>query len=283
MENTEQMQAYIQQAIDLGVPLGLNILKVIFIFLIGKWIGGKLSQLAVAGMSRAKVDQTISEFGGTAVRYLILAVTILAVLNVFGFETTSLVAVLGAAGFAVGLAMQGTLSNFSAGVMLLLFRPFSVGDVIDAGGVGGRVKRLEIFATVLENARGDQITVPNGQIYGATITNLSPLGDKMRLDLDFGIEYGADIDTAAKVLIDTANGLEGVLADEGTTCPVVGLGASSVDLQVRAWVDPADYWGVWVALHRAGKYALDAAGIGIPYQTIDLNITSAPDSLALKA
>ncbi len=276
MDNAAQMQDYISQAITVGVPLALNVLKVLFIFIVGRWIGARLSGVAVAAMKKGKVDHTIAVFGGNAVRYLILAVTILAVLNVFGFETTSLVAVLGAAGFAVGLAMQGTLSNFAAGVMLLLFRPFSVGDLIDAGGNTGRVMKLEIFATVLANPRGDLITVPNGQIYGAVIKNMTPTGAKVRVDVPLGVAYSADIDSTQALLLEMARNVQDVMVEEGVDVPLTGLNASSIDFEVRVWTHPDNYWGVRSAVLRDAKYALDQAGVGIPYQTFDVNITSTP-------
>ncbi len=278
--NPEDAQVWIEKGLEYGVTYGMSLVKVIFIFIIGKWLAGKFAKLAVAGMTRAKVDSTISGFAGTIIRYALLTVTVLAILEVFGFETTSLVAVLGAMGFAIGLAMQGTLANFSSGVMLLLFRPFNVGDVIEAGGEVGCVQSLEIFSTVLLTPTQVKITVPNGQIYGGTIKNMTGSNMLRFIPLDIGVAYDADIDQTKALLEATLRGIPGVLADKPVAAVLVNLGASSLDFSIRTFCNDADYWGVREQMLRQCKYALDKAGIGIPYQTLDVNIVSEPGSAA---
>jgi small conductance mechanosensitive channel len=273
--NPDQLQNLIQQGVTLGVPLALNVLKVVFIFIVGRWIAGKLADVTARSMTAGNVDATLTNFASSGVRYLILGVTVLAVLNVFGVETTSLVAVLGAAGFAVGLALQGSLSNFSAGVMLLLFRPFSVGDVVTAGGVTGGVQQIGLFNTVLKTPDAVVITVPNGQVFGSVISNMTS-EDMRRVDVGIGVAYDADPRSAKKLLIEAVDGVFGVLSEQGTDAYLIELGASSVDFQIRAWCKPADYWAVREQILIQGKLALDDAGIGIPYQTLDLNIVSSP-------
>lgn len=265
-------QIWIETGLEYGVQYGMSVIQVIFIFIVGKWLAGKLSKVAVNAMERGKVDTTIAHFGGTIIRYLILTVTVMAILNVFNVETTSLVAVLGAAGFAVGLAMQGTLSNFSSGVMLLLFRPFSIGDVIEAAGVTGMVQKLGIFSTVLMTPDQIKITVPNGQIYGGTIKNMTG-PDKLRFVMvDVGVAYDGDVDQAKAVLETMLRAVPGVLPDKPVSAYLLGLGASSVDFSLRTFCWDADFWDVREAMLRGAKYALAEADIGIPYQTLDINI-----------
>lgn len=228
-------------------------------------------------MERAKIDATLSQFGANMTRYFLLLITGLLCLELFGVKTTSFVAVLGALGFAVGLALQGTLANFSAGVMLLFFRPFAVGDVVNAGGEEGQVKALGIFSTTLVTPNGIMITVPNGQVFGATIKNYTP-EDRRRVDVTVGVAYGADLDAARAALTEMIKGIAQVDQTRDNHVYLLGLGASSVDLEVRAYAAPEDYWATRDALLRGSKYALEAADIGIPYQTIDLNIVSNPSA-----
>jgi len=270
--NIEQIQALLPKAIEYGE----NILAALFIWIVGSWFANRVSAVARKGMEKANVDKTLSVFGSNLIRYAILIVAGLAILGRFGVETGSLVAVLAAAGFAVGLALQGTLSSFSSGVMLLLFRPFKVGDVIDAGGTGGRVEELQLFTTVLALPDGSKIVVPNSQIYGSTIHNKSPGGERMAVAVTIGAAYDADLDLTRKTLTEYVNKIDGVIEGTGH-CVLVSLGASSVDWSVRCVVHPDDYWTVLELVHDHGKKALDAAGVGIPYQTLDVNIVSNPE------
>jgi small conductance mechanosensitive channel len=263
-----QITLWLQQGIALVTEFAPRVIGVVFIFILGKWLAGRFAHLVHLGMQRGKVDPTLANFGASAVRYLILTVATLAALDMFGIETTSFVAVLGAAGFAVGLAMQGTLANFASGVLLLLFRPYGIGDIISGGGSVGAVKSLNIFTTVLQPPSGELITVPNGAIFGGTIINYTPVETRM-VAVDVGVAYGADIDTARQVLIAAMETLEHV---EKVAVVLTGLGASSVDFQLRCWAPNGEYWGVMDSMIRGAKYALDQAGIGIPYQTLDVNL-----------
>lgn len=268
----EQVKLWLEQGIALATEFAPRVIGVLFIFILGRWLAGKFARIARKGMDKSKVDETLAQFGSNMVRYLVLTVAVLAALEMFGIKTTSFVAILGAAGFAVGLAMQGTLGNFSAGVMLLLFRPYNVGDVIQAGGSTGGVTNLGIFATTMQPPSGEVITVPNGAIFGGTITNYTP-GEIRMAAVDVGVDYGADVDTAAKVLEEAIKDLPGV---DKVAVVLTGLGASSVDFQLRLWIPNAEFAATKSAALRAAKYALDAAGIGIPYQTVDVHIVSNP-------
>ena len=276
----EQTRILMEKGLDAAITYGPRIIGVVVILFIGRWLAGRFARLTKAGMERAKLDGTLSQFGANMTRYFVLLITGLFCLELFGVKTTSFVAVLGAAGFAVGLALQGTLANFSAGVMLLFFRPFSVGDYVQAGGEDGQVTALGIFSTSLRTPNGTVIVVPNGGIYGGTIKNYSP-SDRRRVDVVVGVAYDADIDTARAVLTEMIKGIELVDQTRDNHVYLLGLGASSVDFEVRAYGHPDNYWPVRDALFRGSKYALEAAGIGIPYTTIDLNIVSnAGDEIA---
>jgi small conductance mechanosensitive channel len=183
---------------------------------------------------------------------------------VFGIQATSLVAVLGAASLAIGLALQGTLSNLAAGFMLILFRPFKVGQYIDAGGTAGTVKEINLFVTELATPDNVQIIVPNAKIWGSIITNYS-FHPTRRVDLTFGIDYGDDADKAMEVIRTVATADERVHAEPGPWMRVTNLGDSSVDIGVRLWCNASDYWELKFAMTRAVKEAFDKAGISIPY------------------
>jgi small conductance mechanosensitive channel len=207
--------------------------------------------------------------------YLIMTCVLLAVLGMFGVNVTSFAAILGAAGFAVGLAFQGTLGNFAAGVLLLVFRPFKVGDVINAAGVTAKVAELDLFTTVLDTPDNRRIIVPNSSIAGGTIENVSYHNER-RVDVPVGVDYSASVDATRNALANAAESLSAkMIAGDGRGYQVVlgGLGDSAVNWTVRFWCNADDYWGVMEDLTQAVKERLDDAGIGIPYPTMDINVT----------
>lgn len=214
--------------------------------------------------SNPNIDDTIGSFVASILKWLILTIVLIAVLSLFGIEATSLVAVLGAATLAIGLALQGTLSNVAAGVMLIVFRPYKLGQFVDIGGTSGTVAALNLFITELVTPDNVQITIPNGQAWGAIITNYSA-HDTRRLDLSFGIDYGDSADKAMQVILDLAGADERVHADPEPWVRVVNLGDSSVDLGVRLWCQADDYWELKFHMTKAVKEAFDAEGISIPY------------------
>ncbi len=215
-------------------------------------------------------------------RYLVMLLVVLACLGIFGIETTSVAAVVGAAGLAVGLAFQGTLSNFAAGIMLLVFRPFKIGDVVDLGGVVGGVADISLFTVSVDTLDNKRVTIPNSAIFGSTIKNISH-HPKIRVEIDVGVDYTADIDTTKKVLEDALLGVPGRLSEEPVEAYLMGLGGSSVDWQARVFCDPFTYWDVRMATIRAVKYALDGANIGIPYPQMDVHVDGAVASSVAKA
>ncbi|WP_413206423.1 mechanosensitive ion channel family protein [Rhodospirillum sp. A1_3_36] len=251
---------------------GLSVLGAIFILVVG-WIAASwLSDLADRGLSRAKrMDETLKGFLSSSVKYLVLAFTIIAVLNRFGVETTSFVAVMGAAGLAIGLALQGTLSSVAAGVMLLFFRPFKVGDYIDASGIAGTVKKTTLFITEMATPDNVMMVVPNASLWGVPIHNYST-NPTRRLDLTLRIGYDDDMDKAQAALIALVEADARVLKDPAPMTAITNLGDSAVDVMVRFWCAAGDYWAVKFDLTKAIKTTMDAQGISIPYPQRDVHL-----------
>jgi len=251
---------------------GLDVLGGLVILVTG-WIA---SGWVERGLSRAlaktkRVDDTLTAFFASTSRYVVMVFTVLAMLSQFGVETTSFIAVLGTAGLAIGLALQGSLSNAAAGVMLLLFRPFKVGDYIDGGGVSGSVLSITLFVTEINTADNLRIIVPNAQLWGQSITNYS-INDNRRADIAVGIGYGDDPDQAKSVIMGVLGADPRVLQDPPPVILVTALGASSVDLTVRFWCARGDLTGLKSDLTQSTKQALTTAGISIPYPQQDVHI-----------
>ncbi len=222
-------------------------------------------------MSRAKIDVTLARFFGKLARYVVLIFGVIFALSKFGVDVTAFAAILAAAGFAVGMALSGTLSNFASGVMLLIFRPFKVGDVINAAGVTGKVFEIELFTTALDTPDNRRIIVPNGAVSGATIENIS-YHNTRRVDVAVGVDYSADIDKTREVLDAAAKSIEGILSDPAHAIVLGDLGDSAVNWTVRVWCNAADYWGIKESATRAVKMHLDNAGIGIPFPQMDVHV-----------
>ena len=250
---------------------GIKIVLALLIYLVGKWVARKLTKLVRKLMQRAEVDETLISFLSNIVYAILLAAVVLAALDSLGVPVTSLLAVLGAAGLAVGLALKDSLGNFAAGVMLVLFRPFRKGDFVEAGGVAGTVDDVRIFSTVLTTPDNKQITIPNGQIGAGSITNFSAR-EQRRVDLVFGVSYADDLKVARRVLTELCANHPLVLDDPATSIFVLNLGESSVDFAVRPWARTGDYWTVYGDLLEQGKVALEAAGCSIPYPQRDVHL-----------
>ena len=265
---TEEMR---EKLVGYAITFGLNLAGAVAVLFFAWVIAGWLAGLASRSLARAKVDETLARFLAPMVRWLVILLAVLACLSIFGIETTSFAAVLGAAGLAVGLAFQGTLSNFAAGVMLLVFRPFKVGDVVNISGETGVVFEIQIFTTSIDTFDNRRIIVPNGGIFGATIENIT-FHSKRRADVDVGVDYSADIDQTRELLMKAAQSVEGQLQDEEPAVVLLNLGASSVDWSVRVWAPTSDFAAVKQATIRAVKRTLDEAGIGIPYPQMDVHL-----------
>jgi len=255
---------------------GMKILGVLAVFIIGKWIAGRLAKTLQKQLDKRKFDKTLSRFFATLVRTLVLVIVVLACLSIFGIETTSVAAVIGAAAFAVGLALQGSLSNFSAGVMLIIFRPFKVGDLVEVAGELGVVDVLGMFTTTLDTPDNRRIIVPNSAIFSGNIENLTH-NPRRRVDVPVGVDYAADLDVTRKVLEGAIPNVACRLPDAPHAPFLAGLGGSSVDWQLRVWCDPKDYWTCWEQTTAAAKKALDAAGISIPFPQMDVHLDGGLD------
>ncbi|KUP93330.1 mechanosensitive ion channel family protein [Tritonibacter horizontis] len=246
-------------------PLVLSGIKALLVLVLGWIAAGAIASAIRARINKTpQIDETLGSFAASMVRWVLLAIVLVAVLGIFGIEATSLVAMLGAATLAIGLALQGTLSNLAAGFMLLLFRPYKLGQFVDIGGTSGTVKDLNLFFTELVTADNVQIIVPNGAAWGAIITNFSA-HDTRRLDLTYGIDYGDDMEKAKAVILRLAEADSRVLPNPEPWVRVTNLGDSSVDITTRLWCKASDYWELKWAMIQGVKEAFDAEGISIPY------------------
>jgi len=261
---------------DVGAVL-LSALLILVILLAAWVVAAWVQRLVTRGLQKAKFDETLTKFFARAAKILILVLAVLGCLNYFNFQTTSFAAILAAAGFAVGLAFQGTLSNFSSGVMLLVFRPYKVGDVVNVAGQLGKVDEIELFTTVIDTFDNRRIVLPNSSIFGNTIENIT-FHPKRRVDVNVGTEYRANLDRVREVLQKAIEGVPGRLEDEPTQVVLLELGSSSINWQVRVWAPTTDYFPVKEATIRAVKMALDEAGIGIPFPQMDVHYNKLPDS-----
>lgn len=253
------------------IQFATNAATAVIILLAGIWLAGKVRTWLGRLLGGRGVDAMLTSFMGSVTHILIVAFVIIAALSQLGIHTSSLVAVIGAAGLAIGLALQGSLSNFAAGVMIIVFRPFKVGDYIEAAGVGGIVEGIQIFYTQLRSADNKTIIVPNSSITNGTITNYSAK-DTRRVDLVFGISYRDDLQQARLILKEILDGDARVLADPAPVIAVSQLAESSVNFIVRPWVRTTDYWDVYWDLTEAVKLRFDQAGITIPFPQREMHV-----------
>jgi small conductance mechanosensitive channel len=271
----------VTQAVDVIAQWGLKVVGAIVVLLIGRAIASWGRKITRRWLERLSVDETIVPFAAGIVYFLILAFVALAVLGLFGIPTASIVAVLGAASLAVGLALQGTLGNFASGVMLLLFRPFQVGDFIAVAGESGTVESIGVFSTVLNTPDNVRVTIPNGKVYGEAIKNFSA-NERRRVDLTVGVGYDDDLQLAQETLARILASDDRVLDDPPATVAVSGLGESSVDFVVRPWCASEDYWSLRFDLTRRMKEELEQAGCSIPFPQRDLHLIRWPDGVPVR-
>ena len=270
MEPMSQLQ--FTNLIDLYViPWAIRAATAGAIWFVGRWLAQRLANLIRGIMVRAGLDTMLVQFLGNIVNTVLLVVVIIAALDHLGVPTTSMLAVFGAAGLAVGLALRDSLSNFASGVMLIVLRPFKVGDFVDAGGLSGTTEEIGIFATVLRTGDNRRIVVPNGQIAGAAIVNYSTLPTR-RIDLAFGIAYGDDLRHAKDIIRRVLAEEQRILAEPEATVAISELGDSSVIINVRPWVNTEDYWAVRSSLLENVKLAFDAEGVTIPFPQRDVHL-----------
>ena len=264
----EQTQVTLQTT---GVEFGINLGKAIIIFYIGKLIVSLLMRAARKIMQAREVDKTLESFVLSLARMILMLFVIIASIGALGVETTSFAAVIAAAGLAIGLALQGSLSNFASGVLIVLFRPYKVGDFIEAAGVSGVVEEVEILTTVFKTGDNKRVIVPNGQVMGSVITNYSA-NDTRRVDMVIGVGYDDDLDKVRATLEELIAADDRILADPAHKIAVSELADSSVNFIVRPWVNTADYWGVMFDLTEAIKKRFDKDGISFPFPQQDVHL-----------
>lgn len=253
------------------IPWGINIILALAVFVIGRWLANMIVRGVKRLMKKANMDKALIGFLSSILNAVLLVVVVIAALEQLGVNTTSVLAVFAAAGLAVGLALKDSLSNFSAGVMLIIFKPFKVGDFVEAAGITGVVEVIRIFNTQLRTGDNREIIVPNAQIYGGIITNFSAR-EQRRIDMVIGIGYEDDIRAAKQILEEILRAEERVLKEPAPVILVSELGESSVDLAVRPWVNSADYWDVRSDLLETIKREFDTKGISIPYPQRDVHL-----------
>ena len=256
------------------VPWGIRIVAALAVFIIGRWIIKMVVGFAGRMMRKAQVDEMLSTFAGNILYTVLLVVVVIAALDQLGIQTTSLLAVFGAAGLAIGLALKDSLANFSSGVMLIIFRPFKVGDFIEAAGIAGVVEEVRIFSTILRTGDNREITIPNSQIYSAPIVNVSARSTR-RIDLVFGIGYEDDLRKAKQLIEEAFVADDRILDDPAPGIAVGELADSSVNINARPWVKTADYWAVRSDLLENIKLSFDSNGISIPYPQQDVHMHNA--------
>ncbi len=267
----EQIEAYLPMIKENVMIYGVNFIKALAIFIIGKFIVNIIAKAIGKGVERSGADPMLAKFITNIAYALMLTFVVIAAISQLGVQTASLVAILGAAGLAVGLALQGSLANFAAGVMTIIFRPYNVGDVVEVAGLTGQVEEVDIFTTTLRLPDKTKIIIPNGQALEGPIINFTEAGNR-RMDLAVGISYDADIQKAREVILETISKSDYVLESPAPSVGVTELADNSVNLTVRPWAKASDHPAATLELLEMIKVALDEAEIGIPYPQRDVHI-----------
>ncbi|OJI55201.1 small-conductance mechanosensitive channel MscS [Vibrio vulnificus] len=271
VDGLNQAETWLTNNSDLLIQYGVNIISAIVILFIGNIIVKAVANSVSKVLNKKEMDKAVVEFIHGLVRYLLFVIVLIAALGRVGVETASVVAVIGAAGLAVGLALQGSLSNFAAGVLIVAFRPFKSGDYVEIGGVAGSVEAIQIFQTVLKTPDNKMVVVPNSGVIGGAITNYSRHTTR-RVDLMIGVSYKSDLKKTKQVIRETLEKDARILKDPDMTIGVVALADSSVNFVVRPWCKTEDYWNVYFDSMQAIKEALDANGIEIPFPQMDVHL-----------
>lgn len=267
----EQIEPYLNQAGDLIISYGAKLLLAIVFLIVGLAVIKRISKGLRKVLQKRNVDPSLSPFLTSIANGLLKVMLVISIASMLGVEMTSFVAVLGAAGLAVGLALQGSLSNFAGGVLILILKPFKVGDFIDGAGHSGTVREIQIFYTYLTTTSGQEIIIPNAKLSNDSVTNYS-YNDTRRLDMVFGIGYDDDIDTAKGIINDLAAAEDRFLEEQGISIFVEELADSSVNIHLRAWSKNSDFWDIKNNFNEKVKKAFDQAGVGIPFPQVDLHV-----------
>ena len=265
------MEQYLDKIMEMVSLYGVKIITAVIVFIVGRWVAKGVRALVVRVMNKAKIDPILVGFTSNIAYIALLAFVVLAALGQLGIQTTSFIAILGAAGLAIGLALQGSLANFAAGFLMVIFRPFNVGDYIEGAGMEGTVEQIQIFTTTLVTLDNKTVIIPNAKLTEDNIVNYTVKGIR-RVDLVFGIGYGDDIDKARQVIDDVLGKDKRILNDPAIQISVAELGDSSVNFVVRPWVKCDDYWDVYMDTTENIKKGFDAGGINIPFPQRDVHL-----------
>jgi small conductance mechanosensitive channel len=265
------VEAVLQKVYEYLAQYGLKVIAALIILLVGRWLAKLISRLIENALLKSRVDKTLAKFVKNLSHIGLLIFVVIAAVASLGVETTQFAVVVGAAGLAIGLALQGSLSNFASGFLMIVFRPFKVGDFIEAAGVKGTVNEIQIFNTIIDTPDNVRAIIPNAQITGGNVLNYTVNGTR-RVDLVVGVSYEDDLKKAKQVIEEVLAGDDRVLKNPNPTVAVSELGDSSVNFVVRPWVKAADYWDAYFDITTEVKLALDAKGITIPYPQRDVHI-----------
>ena len=267
----DALESITARVVELLIVYGMKIVAAVIVFVIGRWIAKILCSITKKVLLKSDVDPTIVSFVSNLIYFTLLTFVVLAALGQLGIQTTSFIAIIGAAGLAIGLALQGSLSNFAAGFLMIIFRPFKVGDFIEGAGVMGTVEDIEIFTTQLKTPDNKLVIIPNSKLTSDNITNFTTTGSR-RVDLVFGIGYTDDIDHAKEIFIELLNNDSRILKDPEPTVGLLELADSSVNFAVRPWVNSSDYWDVYFDMTERVKKRFDSEGISIPFPQQDVHL-----------
>ncbi|MFT7558507.1 MAG: small conductance mechanosensitive channel [Flavobacteriales bacterium] len=265
------IESLMETSVNFLLVYGVQILMALVIFVIGKWVVNQVTKIIEKAMKARGIDPTICQFIRNILYYLMLAFVIIAALGQLGVQTASIVAIMGAAGLAVGLALQGSLANFAAGVLMIAFRPCRVGDFVEVGGASGVVKEISIFSTILLTPDNKTVIISNANVMSGNIVNYS-LENTRRVDLVIGVSYSANIAEVKNALQEILDSEEHVIRDKDATIAVSELASSSVNFAFRCWVNTADYWPAYFSLTEKVKLVFDQKGIEIPFDQMDVNL-----------
>jgi small conductance mechanosensitive channel len=265
------MDQFVEKALEWASTSGISVITALLILIVGIWVSKILTGILRRVLTKREIEPTLVKFGGKILYAILVIFVVTAALNNMGIQTTSIIAVLGAAGLAVGLALQSSLSNFAAGVMILIFHPFRVGDFIDGAGIMGTVEELGIFTTQLKTPDNKSIFVPNGSLAGNNLTNFTRNATR-RMDLVVGVGYGEDVREVRKVLLEIISEDSRILKDPAPVVAVLELADSSVNFAVRPWVPTAEYWNIYFDTMEKIKLRLDEKGIQIPFPQRDVHL-----------
>ncbi|HGS5203881.1 TPA: small-conductance mechanosensitive channel MscS [Vibrio cholerae] len=271
VESFNQVNTWLTNNSDLLIQYGVNVISAILILFIGNLVVKVVAGSVANVLKKKEMDKAVVDFIHGLVRYTLFIIVLIAALSRIGVQTASVVAVIGAAGLAVGLALQGSLSNFAAGVLIVAFRPFKSGDYVEIGGVAGSVDSIQIFQTVLKSPDNKMVVVPNSAVIGGAITNYSR-HETRRVDMVIGVSYKSDLQKTKRVLRETLEKDPRILKDPDMTIGVLTLADSSINFVVRPWCKTSDYWAVYFDSMQAIKEALDANGIEIPFPQMDVHL-----------